>query len=418
LAFHAACARDFGDVVAYRLGHLRCLQFNDPDLIEEVLVSQNRHFEKFFPIRLLRPVLGNGLLTAEGDAWLRRRRLIQPAFHRHNLDNYGAIMADCASRMVANWKENETLALDAEMMWLTLSIITRTLFGTDGGTAADAVAAAMDQVQEAFASRVGSALPLPSWLPTPSRDRFRRSVRCLDTALYELIRRRRAASRDGRNDLLALLLEARDDSGGLSDLEIRDEAMTLYLAGHETTALALAWSCHLLSLHLAEQECLADEVREVLGGQPPGVADLPRLRRTEWVVLEALRLYPPAYAFGREAVVDCNVGGYHVARGTTVFLVPCVVHRDGRFFDDPSAFRPERWADGLAERLPRYAYFPFGGGPRICIGSQFALMEAVLVLAAVVQQFRLTPAAGPEVRPWPGVTLRPRPGIRVVLTRR
>jgi cytochrome P450 len=274
-------------------------------------------------------------------------------------------------------------------------------------------------LQANFIARFNSLLPPPIWLPTPNNLRLKRAVRRLDEILYGFIRQRRQSGVD-RGDLLSLLLHARDEDDGsrMTDRQLRDEAMTLFLAGHETTALTLAWAWYLLAGHPEAEERLLAEAQEVLNGRPPTVADLPRLRYTEGVVLEALRLYPPAYVVGREAIDDCEIGGYRVPASTTLLMSQWVVHRDARHFEQPEAFRPERWAGDLAQRLPKYAYFPFGGGPRLCIGNTFAMMETVLVLATIAPRFRFTLLPEPAVVPWPTFTLRPKHGIPAVLTPR
>ena len=264
-------------------------------------------------------------------------------------------------------------------------------------------------------SRCGP-FPIPSWLPLPSNLRYRRAVRQLDTLVYDLIRRPR---REDAGDLLSMLLHARDEDGSrMSERQLRDEAVTIFLAGHETTALALSWASALVAQHPAAQAALAAELETVLGGRAPAVSDLPRLRYTEAVVLESMRLYPPAYALGRESLQDGEIGSYRFPAGTTVFASPWVMHRDPRYFDRPAEFDPGRWLDGLAKRLPRFAYFPFGGGPRLCIGNSFAMMESTLILAALAQRFSLSLVPGHVLDTLASITLRPRFGVRLRLARR
>jgi cytochrome P450 len=270
-----------------------------------------------------------------------------------------------------------------------------------------------------FVRRWRSVYPLPVWIPTPTNLRLKRAVRQLDAIVYGFIKERRASGGD-RGDLLSMLLQAQDADDGtrMTDKQVRDEAMTLFLAGHETTANALSWTWYLLSQHPEVEAKLAAELEAVLGGRSPTVADLPRLRYTEMVVLESMRIFPPVYAFGREAIRECTLGGYRVRRGTTVIMSQWVMHRDPRYFDNPEQFLPERWADGLAKRLPKFAYLPFGGGPRICIGNSFAMMEAILILATMLSKFRFTVLPDHPVIPRPTVTLRPEHGIKGVLTKR
>ncbi len=267
--------------------------------------------------------------------------------------------------------------------------------------------------------RFNSLLPLPVWVPTPTHLRLRRVVRQLDAIIYGFIRQRRQTGARG-DDLLSLLLHARDEEGGgrMTDRQLRDEAMTLFLAGHETTALVLSWAWYLLARHPEAEDRLVAELREVLGGRAPTLEDLPRLRYAEGVIHESMRLYPPAYIIGREALRDCEVGGYAVAKGTTLLMNVWAVQRDPRFWDRPEEFRPERWCDGETKKLPHYAYLPFGGGPRICIGNTFALIETVLVLAVLATRWRFRVQPGYTARLWPTFTLRPLHGIPTVLTPR
>jgi cytochrome P450 len=266
---------------------------------------------------------------------------------------------------------------------------------------------ALKEAMGTFSQRFFRVFRIPESVPTPGNLRIRRAVRRLDAILYGLINQRRTEA--GQNDLLSILLHARHESDGtgMTDKQLRDEAMTLFLVGHETTALALSWCWYLLAQHPEVVERLETELREVLGGQPPTVADLPRLRYTEKVVQEVMRLYPPAYAIGRQAIHPCTIGGYPVPSGATILMSQWVMHRDPRYYDEPERFHPERWAGGLAKRLPRYAYFPFGGGQRVCIGNTFALMEVNLILATIAQRFRLTRTPGPAVLPRPQLTLQP-----------
>jgi cytochrome P450 len=420
LGFLGGCACAYGDVVALRLGAWPALLVSRPDLVEEVLAVRYASFRKHtFFFRHVTAIFGNGLLTSEGDFWLRQRRLASPAFHRERVAAYGEVMAALAERHVEGWRDGERRDVHREMMALTLQIATRTLFGAEVGEGTvQEVGRAFDVVVEEIAARFRRPFRIPDGVPTPGNLRYTRGVRRLDRMVYDLIAERRRTGAD-HGDLLSMLLRVQDDDGTrMTEGQLRDEVITLFLAGHETTALTLSWSWYLLSRHAEARAALEAEVDAVLAGRTPEAADLPRLRYAEAVVSESLRLYPPAYVLGREAVEDTEVGGFAVPRGTTVYMSPWVLHRDPRYFEDPEAFRPERWLDGLGKRLPRGAYLPFGGGPRICIGQSFAMMEGVLLLAAVAQRFRLTLDPDRAVAPFASITLRPQGGVWMRLTRR
>lgn len=419
LAFLTDCARRYGDVVSFRLGPRRIFLLNHPDLVEDVLVTQNRKFGKHFALRMTQLTLGNGLLTSEGDFWRRQRRLAQPAFHRERIATYAAVMVAYTDRMLAGWEEGQVRDAQKDMMQLTQEIVAKTLFDADiEGDSADATVA-METLARTFAEGVGRVFHFPEHWPTPTNLRRRRAVHRLDRILLEIIARRRASGED-RGDLLSMLLHAQDedDGGQMTDHQLLDEARTLFMAGHATAANTLAWVWFLLANHPEVEARLHAELDEVLAGRLPTFDDLPRLTYAEMVVTEALRFYPTVWLMGREAIEPCEVGGYRVRVGTTLYMSQWVIHRDPRWFDDPESYRPERWADGLLKRLPRYAYFPFGGGPRICIGNSFAMMEATLLLATIARRFRLALTPDAKVTPLPALTLRPEAGVKVQLTRR
>jgi cytochrome P450 len=410
-------AREYGDVVRMRFVHKPIYLVANPDLVEYVLVRGNRNFRKDFSLQLYRPILGNGLLTSEGDYWLRQRRLAQPAFLRQRINAYGETMVGYTERMLARWRSGMTFDLHAEMMHLTLDIAAKTLFGTNVSEEAAEVGSALETALRCIESRFeGFSYWLPEWLPTRTSRLLKDAIRRLDAIVYRIIEERRKSDVAG-DDLISLLLHARgeDDGQPMSDRQLRDESMTLLLAGHETTALSLSWTWYLLSQNPEALQRLQEELEEVLGGRPPTVADLPRLRYTEQTVMESMRLYPPAYAIGREAIEECELGGFRVPAGTTLFLLQWVLHRDNRYFEEPERFRPERWSPERMQKLPKYAYFPFGGGPRQCIGNSFAMMETVLVLATMAQKFEMRLDPGHEVTLWPSITLRPKTGIRVTI---
>ena len=421
LGFYASCAREYGDVVPMRLGPHRALLIYHPDAIEDVLVTRNRDFIKSPGVRLLRWLLGDGLFLAEGDLWLRQRRLIQPAFHRERVAAYGEVMTAYTARRMADWKDGDVRDVHAEMMALTQAIVAKTLFDADVADESDAIVQASNMVIEDFGARLVSLLQqiIPRWVPTPTNLRTRRAIRRLDEVVYRMIADRRQSDED-RGDLLSILLHAQDadDGSRMTNRQVRDEVMTLFMAGHETTAVALSWTWYLLANHPEVDAKLAEELRVVVGDRTPAVADVPHLPYTAMVINESMRLYPPGYAVGRQAAKATEVAGHPVAPGVIVILPTWVVHRDPRWWEEPEAFRPERWADDLSRRRPRFAYFPFGGGPRQCIGNGFATMEAILLLATIARRFRLTMVPGQRVIPTPYVTLRPEPGLRMRVAHR
>lgn len=419
LAFHEYCRDEFGDIVRLKLGTRTVYVLNHPDFIHEVLVANHRNFIKHsFFWRHVTAIFGAGLLTNEGDSWLRQRRLMAPAFHRDRITAYGETMVAFTERMLEGWRAGEVRTVHHDMMHLTLEIVGKVLFDADVGGDADAIGSAFDAVTDEIAARFRRPVFIPDWIPIPGNVRYRRGVATLDNLVYRIIGEHRANGAQG-GDLLSMLMHARDEEGQqMNDRQLRDEAVTLLLAGHETTALALSWTWYLLSHHPEVDGQLHEEVRRVLNGRSPTPADMRGLRYTEQVIQESMRLYPPAYGFGREALEDCQLGGYDVPAGTTVFMSPWLMHHDPRWFDEPYRFDPDRWSDGLADRLPRHAYIPFGGGPRVCIGNTFAMMEAVLLLATIAQRFRLERVSDAPVKPHTTITLRPQGGVPLRVTAR
>jgi cytochrome P450 len=418
LGFLSGCARKYGDVFRLRLLGMELYTISHPDYIEQVLRTNHRNFKKDYFTRQLSGLLGEGLLTSEGEFWRRQRQLAQPALQLAQVRHYGATMVALTERLLQSWRDAQQRDLHADMMGLALDIVAKTLFDADvAGREAAEVGAALEVAMRYLMSPLTWS-GLRTWLPTPATLRFRRAVRRLDDIIYALIRGRRQTG-PRADDLLSRLVAVRDDQGQLmSDRELRDEMMTLFLAGHETTALAMSYTFHLLAHHPQVASRLTAEVDDVLAGRAPAVADVPSLRYTEWVVKEAMRLYPPAWAIGREALGDCEIGGFHVPKGAQLQLVQWIVQRDPRWFDEPEQFRPERWDNDLAKHLRRGAYFPFGDGPRICIGYQFAMLETVLILATITRRFQLTAVPGQVLQLIPSVTLRPKHGIPLVLRER
>jgi cytochrome P450 len=415
LGFLTRCAREYGDVVRYRIVNAAACLVNRPEYVDYVLASHGDHFVKGRVVQASRAIWGNGLLASEGAQWKRHRRLVMPAFHRERIEVYGEIGVGFTERMLATWQPGVRRDIHKEMKRLTLEIIAKALFDADiaddAATAGEALRSAWDE----FSARLTTALLIPDWLPTPGNIRMRNAVRRLDAMVDRIINERREQVR-GAQDLLGMLLQAKDEDGSeLTNAQLRDEIKTLFVAGHETTALALTWSCYLLACNPTVESTLRDELRQVLGHRVPALADLPRLRYTESVIKESLRLYPTVWALPRMAQKDCEIGGYTIPAGTSVTVSQWVMHRDPRYFANPDSFQPERWFDPLIQSLPRYAYFPFGGGPRHCLGHALAMMEATLLLASLVSRFHLELAPDQTITPFPSITLYPRTGLQMIV---
>jgi cytochrome P450 len=419
LGFFTTCARDFGDICSFRLGHLKCILINHPELIESVLVKNNRNFAKHYGVRFARPVLGDGLLTSDGEHWRRQRQLAAPAFHSDRVATYGANMVDAIVRSIDTWQDGQVRDVHVDMMQLALDIVAKSLFGADihDGHAIDV---ALRSAIANFAARSTSTIPLPAWVPTPDNLRLRTAIRQLNQIVQRIIEKRRADG-ERRGDLLSTFINARDDDDGtaMTDRQLSDQVRTFLLTGHETTALALTWTWYLLARHPQAQAALQLELQTVLDGRLPAVSDLPSLKYTGQVVTEAMRLYSPSFVIGRQARAGCELGGYQISAGTTVFMSQWLVHRDARYYELPEQFEPERWVTERAKMLPKMAYFPFGGGPRACIAANFAMMECVLVLATIAQHWSFALSEPNRlVEPAPLFTLRPASAIEVVLARR
>ena len=420
LAFGLGVARQFGDIAHYKLGPLHVYQLNHPELVRQILVERPERFHKARLIkRAFRPFAGEGLVTSDGALWLQQRKLMQPAFHHRQLAAYADVMVAHAARMIDSFVNGESRDIGAEMTKLTLGIVVKSLFGADLPREASQVSRSMLSILDAANQRLSSVLRIPSWIPTRRNRRERRALAELDAMLQFLIRGRRASG-DGRDDLLSVLLAAVDEDSGacMSDQQLRDEMMTLFLAGHETTASALTWTFCLLSRHPEVETRLVDELQRVLTDRVPSVSDLPELPYTEMVIREALRLYPPAPGLAREPIQDVTIGGYSVPKGSLISANTYAIQRDSRFFADPDRYDPDRFAPGWEERIPRYAYLPFGAGPRVCIGRGFAMMEARLILATVAQRYKLSLETDEMITPIQLVTLRPNRPVRMRLDRR
>ena len=417
LDYFTAMAQEYGDVSGMRIGKFRSLFINHPDLIEDVLVNNSRKYHKGRILQANKYLFGEGLLTSEGDFWLRQRRLAQPAFHRARVSAYAATMAEYTEQLTATWRNGEERDIHEEMMQLALRIVGKTLFDADVTRDAKEVGETLDILLH-IAANFGRTILVPLWVPTPRNIRAKLGIKRLEKVIYRIIADRRASGRD-TGDLLSILLQAQDEDGThMNDRQLRDETITLFLAGHETTASTVSWTWWLLAQNLAVEKKFHEELDGVLGGRAPTVDDLPKLTYLSHVLTESLRLYPTAWGMARLAAEEHEIAGYPVRPGYGVAFAQWVIHRDARWFDAALEFRPQRWENGLAKQLPRFAYFPFGGGPRQCIGNTFALMEASVVLATVGQRFRFALAPDHKVTPLASITLRPKNGIQVRLEAR
>ena len=415
-------AERYGDLVHLKAGPYHGFLVCDPAHIKHVLQDNARNYHKSPLYERLREGIGNGLLTSEDSFWLRQRRLAQPAFHRQRLIAMADAMVACTEQKLEQWdgsaSPGSTIDVVTEMMALTQAIIVRTMFSTDLG----ATAGVVNRTWPVINRRIGETFwstKVETSLPLPANRRFWRALRELDTVVYRIIADRRKTGRD-ESDLLSMLLAARDDEtgAGMTDRQLRDEVLTMLLAGHETTSLTLSWTYYLLSQHPEVERGIAEEVELVIGDGRPSFAHLDRLTCTRQAIQEALRLYPPAWGFSRQAVGDDEIGGYRVPKGSLVFLIPFVVHRRPQLWPDPDRFDPDRFAPEHESERPRFAYIPFGGGPRGCIGNQFAIFEAQLIVATIAQRYRLELVPDQDIRPEPLITLRPAPGIRAFLKKR
>jgi cytochrome P450 len=419
LAFYTNLARTYGDVASYRTGGETVFFVNSPRHIRDILVTHNRNFIKGRGLQRSKRLLGEGLLTSEGAVHLRQRRLMQPAFHRDRIAGYGGTMVAHADRMRNAWTDGATLDIAREMNRLTLSVVGKTLFDADVDLQAAEVGDALTGVMETFWMMMLPFADVLERLPVPSMRRARTARARLDAIIYGMIADRRASGRD-HGDLLSMLLTAQDedDGGVMTDRQVRDEAMTIFLAGHETTANALTWTWYLLGGAPGVEARLHAEIDRVLHGRLPTMADIQALPYVERIVTESMRLYPPAWIIGRRAMAEYPIDPYAAPAGSILLMSPYVMQRDTRYYAEPERFDPDRWTPDFRATLPRFAYFPFGGGPRQCIGESFASMELSLMLATIAQQWRLRLVPGHPVVPQPLVTLRTKHGMKMTVERR
>ncbi len=420
LSYLQRVADTCGEVGYFKAGPFHIYLLNNPEHIKDLLVTQHKNFTKSRGLQLAKRILGEGLLTSEGDFHLRQRRLVQPAFHRQRLEGYGAVMCEEAARTCASWQDGAEIDVAEEMMRLTLAIVGKTLFGVNVENEAVEIGQALTTAMSLFSRLTNPLATFLEKLPLPSNIRFFRAKRRLDETIYRILAARRQSGED-RGDLLSMFLMAQDeegDGGRMTDLQVRDEAMTLFLAGHETTAIALTWTWYLLAQHPEEEAKLREELRRVLGKRLPAVHDYSQLTYTRMVLAESMRLFPPAYVFGRMAINEYQIGEYYVPAGATLLVSPYILHRLERYYPEPLRFMPERWTPAAEAERHKFAYVPFGGGSRVCIGEGFAWMEGVLALATLAQRWKLRLAPDHPVELKPLITLRPKFGMKMRLEQR
>jgi cytochrome P450 len=415
LGFFAQCERDYGAIVRLRVFATPFYLVSAPELIQEILITQHANFLKPTGLKAVKPMFGEGLLTSDGEVWQVQRKLVQPAFRRECINRYSSIATSCAARILDTWSEGQHRDIYVEMHTLTLDIVARALFGTDVHAGRAAVTTGTRAIQDYFLAWRRHYLPLPPWAPLPSTWRVRRAVRDLDAMMYRLIDGREASD-EPEQDLLSSLIRAHHDDGSrMSRVMIRDEMVTLFLAGHETTAVSLVWAWYLLARHPRVANKLHSELASVLGERAPTVEDLPNLVYLDQVFKEVMRLYPSTYNIGRIARSACSVGGYRIEAGRDILMSQWAVHRSSRYYDSPEEFCPERWEPARAAKVPKFAYLPFGAGPRTCIGAQFAMMEAKMILATIAQRYTLELAQDSDVQIDAALTLRPANGLPMIV---
>lgn len=412
-------ADTFGDAAHYKLGRRHNVFLNNPEYIREILVVQNSNFVKERTVQRMKMLVGKGLITNEDPFHRKQRMLAQPAFYRQRIAAYAQDIVDKAAICRERWRSGQELDISQEMMHLTLDVIAKTLFDSDVAAEVAEISREVNAIMSLYNFLV--IVPLAEMLqhyPLPGMKRFRQARSRLDAIVYRMIEEHRRDKRHGA-DLLSMLLSARyDDGSAMPDLQVRDEVMTIFLAGYETIANTLTWTWYLLSQNLEAENRLHAELDSVLAGRNATYEDIPKLKYTEMVLSESMRLYPPAWAMGRLALEDFSLGQYFMPKGTTVFMSQYIMHRDPRYFSDPECFDPERWSPQAKAERPRFSYFPFGGGSRQCIGESFAWMEGILILATLAQRWRPRLLAGHRVEPQPLITLRPKYGMKMILEER
>lgn len=417
LGFLTRVANTYGDVVRTPMAIGDFYALFHPDHVRHVLVDNNKNYIKGDLFQRNLGFLGTGVLNAEGEAWRRQRHAVEPAFHPQRIEEYASFMTAYTERLLKSWADGEVLNVHADMMDLTLEIVARALFDVDLRAVGDDVSRALEDIMAATRRRSSRIVDVPDWVPTPTNRTLSQAERTLDAIVADIIGERRQA--DDTGDVVSALLRADTTDGDrMSDRQIRDEVMTLLLAGHETTAQALTYTWYLLANNPSVEARLLEELEATLGGATPTVDVVEDLEYTERVVRESMRLYPPVWGILREPVEDDVIGGYRLPAGATVGIYQWVIHRDPRFYDDPLTFDPDRWTDDFRRELHPFAYFPFSGGPRRCLGDRFAMLEAQLIVATIAQRYHLEAVTGGSLELAPSITLRPANGLQLRVRKR
>jgi len=395
---------------------------SDPKVVKHIMQDNNKNYVKSYGYRVLKVLLGEGLLTSEGDFWRKQRRLIQPAFHRERLASFVKVKADAGQALVDKWNalpDGAEINVSKDLMETTLDIVCRAMFSSDVGDAMDVVNREFDKANEMLINRITSPLPLPLWMPLPSVKNEKRTYAAIKQVVADIIEKRRNAN--GKyHDLLAMLMEMEDADTGekMSTQQIQDEVITIFLAGHETTAVALAWLLHCLDENPEIEAKLLEEAERVLQGRTPGLEDLRALEYTKMVIDETLRLYPPAWVIGRHALGEDRLGNFRILKNTNCLIPVQYIHRDPQHWKDSEKFIPERFSAENSKGRHKFVYFPFGGGPRLCVGNNFALMEMQLIVPMLVRAFKLRKPSGFTVKEDPLITMRPTPHMKMVISKR
>ena len=393
-----------------------------PDYVKHILQDNNKNYQKSYGYRIIRHLVGNGLLTSEGDFWLRQRRLAQTAFHKERLEGFVSTMADAANELITSWKklpDGQEVNLSKEMMQVTLNIVCRCLFSADVHDVVDTVSREFNIANERLIRRIIKPVKLPLWMPTPGNLREQQSYTAIKQVVRQIVEKRRQ-SKEKYDDLLSMLMEAKDEETGemMNNQQIEDEVITIFLAGHETTAVALTWLFHCLDENKEVEEKAFAEAQQVLAGRVPSLADLPKLDYTRMIIDETMRLYPPAWILGREALNDDEIGGYKIPKGLNVLIPVYQIQRDEQYWERPLDFIPERFTQEKLKNYHKFLYFPFGGGPRLCIGRNFAIMEMQVIVPMILQHFSLHKPADFKFKQDPLITMRPEPDMQVQVFKR